>query len=85
MAKTKLKLVSAYVEPEIYQALVEWAEDEDRSLSNLVGRLLAKSVQEKNQAEDSQNENHQASWKLTYSQSGYRNNFYNHYLKTYKL
>ena len=54
MGKTKLKLLSSYVDPDVYQDLTDWAEEEDRSLSNLVSRLLAKAVQERSQRKDKQ-------------------------------
>jgi hypothetical protein len=38
---------SVYFPKEVYTALVKWAEEEDRSVSNLVVRLVAKAVEEK--------------------------------------
>ena len=38
---------SVYFPKEVYAALVKWAEEEDRSASNLVVRLVAKALEEK--------------------------------------
>jgi len=50
--------VTAYVSPDIHEALKRWAEDEDRTVSNLAARLLAKAVEEYMQSkQDSQQQN----------------------------
>ena len=38
---------SVYFPKEVYADLVKWAEEEDRSISNLVVRLVAKAIEEK--------------------------------------
>jgi hypothetical protein len=38
---------AVYFPKEVYAALVKWAEEEDRSVSNLLVRLVAKAVEEK--------------------------------------
>ncbi|MGB3755051.1 MAG: hypothetical protein WBA07_01575 [Rivularia sp. (in: cyanobacteria)] len=57
MAKTKLKLIGSYVEPDVHEKLVDWAEEENRSLSNLAATLLAKAVEEREQSRGN-NEKH---------------------------
>lgn len=38
---------SIYFPKEIYVALVKWAEDEDRSVSNLVVRIVTKALEDR--------------------------------------
>jgi hypothetical protein len=38
---------SVYFPKEVYAALVKWAEDEDRSVSNLVVRIIAKALEDR--------------------------------------
>ncbi len=38
---------SIYFPKEVYAALVKWAEDEDRSVSNLVVRIVTKALEER--------------------------------------
>ncbi len=40
-----LKRIATYVNPDIFTALEEWAEEEDRSISNLTSRLLTQAVE----------------------------------------
>jgi hypothetical protein len=41
--------VTVTLPEEVYQALSEWAEQEDRSLANLLSHLAAKAVRERQQ------------------------------------
>jgi hypothetical protein len=47
MSQTDRVQTSVYFPKEVYAALVKWAEEEDRSVSNLVVRLVAKAIEEK--------------------------------------
>ena len=47
MSQTERVQTSVYFPKEIYADLVKWAEQEDRSVSNLVVRLVAKAIEEK--------------------------------------
>ena len=47
MSQTDRVQTSVYFPKEIYADLVKWAEQEDRSVSNLVVRLVAKAIEEK--------------------------------------
>ena len=47
MSQTERVQTSVYFPKEIYADLVNWAEQEDRSVSNLVVRLVAKAIEEK--------------------------------------
>jgi hypothetical protein len=38
---------SVYFPKDIYEALVKWAEEEDRPMSNLVVRIVSKAVEER--------------------------------------
>lgn len=38
---------SVYFPKDVYAALVKWAEDEDRSVSNLVVRIVAKALEDR--------------------------------------
>ena len=38
---------SVYFPKDVYAALVKWAEDEDRSVSNLVVRIVTKALKER--------------------------------------
>jgi hypothetical protein len=38
---------SVYFPKEVYAALVKWAEEEDRSISNLVVRIIMKALEER--------------------------------------
>ena len=38
---------SVYFPKEVYAALVKWAEEEDRSVSNLVVRIITKALDER--------------------------------------
>jgi hypothetical protein len=38
---------SVYFPKEVYAALVKWAEEEDRSISNLVVRIVMKALEER--------------------------------------
>jgi hypothetical protein len=38
---------SVYFPKEVYAALVKWAEEEERSISNLVVRIVTKALEEK--------------------------------------
>lgn len=50
---TDMKRLSAYLPDPIYAELETWAGEESRSLSNLVGFLLEKSVRERRQEKQS--------------------------------
>jgi hypothetical protein len=39
-----LKRIATYVEPEVFADLEKWADEEDRSISNLTSRLLTQAV-----------------------------------------
>ena len=39
-----LKRIATYVEPEVFADLEQWADEEDRSISNLTARLLTQAV-----------------------------------------
>lgn len=39
-----LKRIATYVDPDVYANLEKWADDEDRSISNLTSRLLTQAV-----------------------------------------
>ena len=47
MSQTDRVQTSVYFPKEVYAALVKWAEEEDRSVSNLVVRLVTKAIEEK--------------------------------------
>jgi len=40
-----LKRIATYVDPDIFTELEKWADEEDRSISNLTSRLLTQAVQ----------------------------------------
>ena len=40
-----LKRIATYVDPDIFFDLERWAEEEDRSISNLTSRLLTQAVE----------------------------------------
>ena len=39
-----LKRIATYVDPDVFADLEVWADDEDRSISNLTSRLLTQAV-----------------------------------------
>ncbi len=39
-----LKRIATYVDPDIFTELEKWADEEDRSISNLTSRLLTQAV-----------------------------------------
>jgi hypothetical protein len=47
MSQTDRVQTSVYFPKEVYAALVKWAEEEDRSVSNLVVRLVTRAIEEK--------------------------------------
>lgn len=47
MSQTDRVQTSVYFPKEVYAALVKWAEEEDRSVSNSVVRIVMKAVQER--------------------------------------
>lgn len=47
MSQTDRVQTSIYFPKEIHQALVKWAEEEDRPISNLVVRIVSKAVEER--------------------------------------
>jgi hypothetical protein len=40
-----LKRIATYVDPDIFTVLEKWADEEDRSISNLTSRLLTQAVE----------------------------------------
>jgi hypothetical protein len=40
-----LKRIATYVDPDIFTVLEQWADEEDRSISNLTSRLLTQAVE----------------------------------------
>jgi hypothetical protein len=47
MSQTDRVQTSVYFPKEVYAALVKWAEEEDRSISNLVVRIVMKALEER--------------------------------------
>jgi hypothetical protein len=56
MPAKNLKRITTYVQPEVFEALEEWADIEDRPLSNLVGRLLSQAVKERQEEAQGRNQ-----------------------------
>lgn len=52
VGKRKLDIISAYVKPELREALQQWAEEESRSLSSLMVYLLTKAVKDRQAGSD---------------------------------
>ena len=50
--KRKLKAVTAYLTPELKQALEEWAKEDSRSLSRQIVHLLTQANKEHQQAKE---------------------------------
>jgi hypothetical protein len=47
MSQTDRVQTSIYFPKDIYEALVRWAQEEDRPISNLVVRIVSKAVEER--------------------------------------
>ncbi|BAY18181.1 hypothetical protein NIES21_40250 [Anabaenopsis circularis NIES-21] len=52
MSQSDRVQTSIYFPKEIHEALVRWAEEEDRPISNLVVRIVSKAVEERNKQQN---------------------------------
>ncbi|MFH7027846.1 MAG: hypothetical protein ACHBN1_21225 [Heteroscytonema crispum UTEX LB 1556] len=52
MSQSDRVQTSIYFPKDIHEALVRWAEEEDRPLSNLVVRIVSKAVEERNKEQN---------------------------------
>jgi hypothetical protein len=49
MSQSERVQISVYLPKEVHEALVKWAEEEDRSVSNLVVRVIGKALDDRQQ------------------------------------
>lgn len=47
MGKRQLEAISAYVSPEVKQALEQWAKDEERSVSWIVAKVVTDAIEQR--------------------------------------
>lgn len=54
MSQSDRVQTSIYFPKDVYEALVKWAEEEDRPISNLVVRIVSKAVEEREKQQNPQ-------------------------------
>jgi len=52
--KTNLSRVVAYLDPELLERLKQWADDEERSVSWMIGKLVQRALDERDQNKNTQ-------------------------------